>query len=108
MIEPGQEAASRPAWLASAGLFVVERRLPKITDQELAVMQAALTDASRRFSDRGDGVRYLGSVLLARRALLLSFFTADSSDAVRAVNEAALIPFVSIEPAIELPGLTQP
>ena len=85
-------------------LFVVERRLPKISEHQLEVLQAALTGAAGRFHARGDGVRYLSSILLARTERLLSLFVADSAETVRAVNEAALIPFASIEPAIELPN----
>jgi hypothetical protein len=106
MSEPGRDAAApgaaRPA---SASLFVVKRRLPKISEQQLAVLQAALSGACSRFSARGDGVRYLRSIFLARQERLLSLFTAGGPEVVRAVNEASLIPFASIEPAIELPGL---
>jgi len=111
MSEPGQGAAAAGAAgtsAASASLFIVERRLPKIDDYQLAVLQAALTAAAARFSARGDGVCYLRSIFLARQERLLSLFLADSLEAVRAVNEAALVPFASIEPAIELPGLAQP
>jgi len=99
--EPDQDAAP-------ASLFLVERRLPTAGEHQLAVAQAALGGAAARFSARGDGVRYLRSIFLARQGLLLSLFMADSLDEVRAVNEAALIPFISIEPAIELPGTGQP
>ena len=91
--------------LPSPGLFVVERRLPKITDHQLTVLQSALTSAASRFSARGDGVRLVGSIFLARQERLLSVFTAESLEAVRAVNEASLVPFASIEPAVQLPGL---
>jgi hypothetical protein len=96
--------AAGMAYLTSASLFVVERRLPKADDHQLSVLQAALTSAASRFSDRGDAVHLLGSIFLARQQHLLSLFTADSLDAVRAVNEASLVPFASIEPAAELPG----
>ena len=106
MSEPGHAAAAAraAAHSASASLFIVERRLPKIDERQLAVLQAALTGAASRFSDRGDGVRYLRSIFLARQERLLSLFIAESADTVRAVNEAALIPFASIEPAVELSG----
>jgi hypothetical protein len=108
MNEPGSDAASGAAQPASARLFVVERRLPRISEQQLGTLQGALTDATGRFSARGDTVRYVRSVFLVRRELMLSFFTAENPEVVRAVNEAALIPFTSIEPAIELPGPARP
>jgi hypothetical protein len=93
MSQPGQEC-----------LFVVERRLPKVSEHQLEVLQTALTGAASRFNARGDGVRYISSIFLARTDRLLSLFMADSAETVRAVNEAALIPFASIEPAVELPN----
>ena len=97
MSQPGQER-----------LFVVERRLPRISEHQLEVLQTALTGAASRFYARGDGIRYLSSIFLARTDRLLSLFAADSAETVRAVNEAALIPFTSIEPAVELPGPVDP
>ena len=107
MSESGQDTGVRSADAApptSPGLFVVERRLPKINDHQLTVLQTALTSAASRFSARGDGVRLVGSIFLARQERLLSLFTAESLEAVLAVNEASLVPFASIEPAVQLPG----
>jgi hypothetical protein len=103
---PGRDAAA--AQSPSAGLFIVERRLPKISERQLAVLQATLIAAATRFTARGDGVRYVCSIFLGRQDRLLSLFTADSLDIVRAVSEASLVPFTSIEPAVELPGPGQP
>lgn len=105
MDEPDQPAGSRAETTcpAQVGLFVVERRLPRTDAHQLAVLQAALAGATSRLSTRGSCVRYLRSVFLARQARLLSFFTADSIEAVSAVNEASLVPFTNIEPAVDLP-----
>lgn len=103
---PGRDVTA--AQSSAASLFIVERRLPKISERQLAVLQAALIGAATRFTARGDGVRYLHSIFLARQDRLLSLFTADSLDTVRAVSEASLVPFASIEPAVEFPGPGQP
>jgi len=111
MSDPGQDTSAGTtgaACLTSAGLFIAERRLPRTSERQLAVLQTALTTAASRFSARGDGVRLLGSIFLVNQERLLSLFTAESLDTVRAVNEASLIPFASIEPAVELPGSGQP
>ena len=110
MNESGQDADVLTAGggrVTRNSLFVVERRLPKINDRQLIVLQAALTSAASRFSARGDGVRLVGSIFLARQERLLSLFMAESLEAVQAVNEASLVPFASIEPAVQLPGLAQ-
>src|SRR5215472_8769719 len=107
MSEADQRAGAATG-LAAAGLFLVERRLPKISERQLALLQAALTSAAGRFSARGDGVVYVGSIFLAGSGRVLSLFRADGPELVQAVNEAALIPFASIEPAIELSGPGQP
>ena len=103
MNEPDQRADTGTG-LEPAGLFIVERRLPKISERQMAVLQAALTGAASRFRARGEGIQYLGSIFMAGPGHLLSLFRAENLETVRAVNQAALIPFASIEPAIELSG----
>lgn len=84
-------------------LFVSEQRLPRITDSELTLMQAALVDASLRLTARGELVRYLGSTYLPGPERLLSRFEAANPEVVRIVCESSQAPLTSLEAAIDLP-----
>jgi hypothetical protein len=84
-------------------LFVVERRLPGITERGLAMLQEALLESSARFTGRGEHITYLWSVFLPDQDRLLSLFSATSLELVGAANEASLVPYVGVRRAVVLP-----
>lgn len=85
-------------------LFVAEQRLPRITDSELTLLQAALMDASLRLTGRGELVRYLGSTYLPGPERLLSRFEAANAEVVRIVCESSQAPLAFLEAAVDLPA----
>lgn len=85
-------------------LFVAEQRLPRITDSELTLLQAALMDASLRLTARGELVRYRGSTYLPGPERLLSRFEAATAEVVRIVCESSQAPLTSLEAAVDLPA----
>ena len=108
--------AAQPAWLVNAPggdrrLFLVERRLPGMTDRRLAILQNALIQVTARAADRGDELRYLWSIFMPGEQRLLSLFASVSIDLVRAANEASLFPFIGIEAVtflmdpVQVPGV---
>lgn len=90
-----------------SGLYLVEQRLPGVTEADLALLQAALSSACVRLTDRGHVVSYLGSTYLPTSSRLLSLFEATGSEAVRRAADASQAPVVRLETAIRL-GITDP
>lgn len=98
------ESQTRLAGAVPTSLFLVERQLLGITEHQLAMLDTVIAEVTRRFADRGETIRLVRSTFLPRHERLLTLFAAGSSEVVQAVNDAALVPFTSIEPARELPS----
>jgi len=84
--------------------YIVERSLPGLSDKHRSALQDALREASRRLTASGSPVRYLGSTFVPARSRCFCLFEAATRDVVRAVNETALVPYIAIDDAIELPA----
>jgi uncharacterized protein DUF4242 len=84
--------------------YIVERSLPGLSDKHRSALQYALGEASRRLTASGSPVRYLGSTFVPVSSRCYCLFEATDPEIVKAVNEAALVPYLTINEAIELPA----
>ena len=82
--------------------YIVERVLAGMGARHRSEMQYALQEASRRITTSGSPVRYLGSTFVPARSRCFCLFEAETLDTVIAVNEAALVPYLTINEAIDL------
>ncbi|HET7465411.1 MAG TPA: hypothetical protein VFL29_01980 [Candidatus Dormibacteraeota bacterium] len=80
--------------------YLVECSLPVPTEAHRRAMRRAVQQASKRLTAAGSTVIYLGTLFVPARSRCFSLFEAASIDAVRAVNEAALVPYIAINEAI--------
>lgn len=84
------------------GVYMADRKLPGVTIAQLADAQRAAIDTSERFTREGTPVRYLRSTFVPGEDHVMCLFEARDADAVKAVNEAAGIPFNRIIEAHDL------
>jgi hypothetical protein len=81
---------------------MVERILQGATLASVEAMQQAVGVACRAFSAEGKPVRYLRSTFTPGDSRCRCLFEAPNADLVRAVNEAAQIPYSRIALALDL------
>jgi hypothetical protein len=84
------------------GVYLVDRDLPGITDEGLALLQRTEINTSEQLTAAGQPVRYLRSLFIVGEARCLCLFEAEDEAAVAAVNEAARLPFTRIVEALDL------
>jgi len=84
------------------GVYLVDRDLPGITPEGLALLQRAEIGASRQLTAAGQPVRYLRSMFIVGEARCMCLFEAEDEAAVAAVNQVAWLPFTRIVEALDL------
>ncbi len=83
-------------------IYMVERELPGITNEQLAGAQQAAIASSQKSTTSGNPVRYVRSTFVPGEDRCMCLFEAGSAAAVRDVNEAAGLPFSRIVEAMDL------
>lgn len=86
----------------SMAVYMVERNLPGITNEQLAGAQEAAIASSQKSTSSGTPVRYIRSTFVPGESRCLCLFEAGHGDAVRDVNESAGLPFTRIVEALDL------
>jgi muconolactone delta-isomerase len=84
------------------GVYLVDRDLPGITREGLAMIQRAQISMSQQLTAAGQEVRYLRSMFIPGEARCMCLFEAEDEAAVAAVNLAAQLPFTRIVEALDL------
>jgi hypothetical protein len=84
------------------GVYLVDRDLPGITAEGLALLQRAELGASEQLTAAGQPVRYLLSLFIVGEARCLCLFEAEDEAVVAALNQAARLPFTRIVAALDL------
>jgi hypothetical protein len=72
--------------------YVVECYWAGVTEENVRALDARAVGCARRLADKGESVRYLGSILMREDEVVLCLFEGDAA-VVRRVAEQAQIPF---------------
>lgn len=83
-------------------IFMVERDLRGISMEQLAGAQGVAIAEAKASTDRGTSVRYVRSLFTPEDGCCRCLFEAETADAVRAVNDAAKLPYGRVVPAMDI------
>ena len=83
-------------------VYMVERNLPGISMDQLAGAQQAAISTSQQFTNDGKPVRYIRSTFVPGEAHCMCLFEASDANLIKAVNDAAKLPFTRIVEALDL------
>ena len=83
-------------------VYMVERSLPGITNEQLAGAQSAAIASAQKATTGGTPVRYIRTTFVPGESKCMCLFEANSADAVREVNQTAGLPFSRIVEAQDL------
>ncbi|HEU5103415.1 MAG TPA: nickel-binding protein [Roseiflexaceae bacterium] len=84
------------------GIYLVDRDLPGLTAEGLALLVRAELSASQQLTAAGQAVRELRSLFIVGEARCMCLFEAEDEAAVAVLNEAARLPFTRIVAALDL------
>jgi len=83
-------------------VYLVERDLPGVKMEQLAVAQRRAIEAGKELTAQGKEVRYIRSTFVPGQNKCMCLFEAPNAENVREANERAQIPFTRIVEAVDL------
>lgn len=83
-------------------IFIVERFLPGMSQEQVAKIQQSEKDLSRASESQGGQLRYIRTIYVPGEVHYMSMFEASDPESLRAANEEAELPFTRIIEAAEL------
>ena len=82
--------------------FVVERNLPGISMEVLGDAQKAAIAEAAQMQRQETDISYVRSLFVPETGRCMCLFSAASIDDVKALNDAAKLPYDKISPALDL------
>ncbi|MDJ0778935.1 MAG: DUF4242 domain-containing protein [Gammaproteobacteria bacterium] len=83
-------------------VYMVERKLPGISMEQLGAAQQAAIETAREFTAGGKPVTYIRSTYVPEEARCMCLFEAQSAADVESLNRSAQIPFERVVAAHDL------
>jgi len=82
--------------------FVVERRVPEMTSEDLAGLHSALSEATQRLSVDSSKVVCMRTIYLPSTERWIAVFAADAPETVQRAAKIAQLPPGEVHEAIEM------